>query len=245
MGNNQKPFVSVIVPAYNEAARIGQTLKAIDLFFQEKDFEYEIIVVDDGSSDQTKSVVEELKINKLALVSYGQNRGKGFAVHYGVWQARGEWILFTDADNSTPIEQFDRLMAESANYKVIIGSRYLKESTITVHQDWLRRLVSRAGNLLIQLLILPGIADSQCGFKLFAASEVKAIFSLQTIWRWGFDMEILRIAKEQGLKIKEVPIIWRNDDQSKMQSRRVFFEMLGELFRIFGNSIRGRYRPVK
>jgi len=244
MTARDKPLLlSIIVPAYNEEARITTTLKAINAFFARKDFGFEIIVVDDGSRDQTEIVVNDLHLNSVRLVSYGQNRGKGYAVNYGVKQAKGQWILFTDADSSTPIGEFDRLWAEIDSDRVIIGSRYLKASHITVKQGVPRIVISRLGNLLVQTLILPGIKDSQCGFKLFSAPAAKTIFSRQTIWRWGFDMEILRIAKEHGLKIKEVPITWRNDDQSKIQSSRVFTNTLGELFRITWNSLLGRYQP--
>ena len=244
MTKDEPLLLSVVVPAYNEEGRISQTLRAIDQFFSVKGFDYEIIVVDDGSRDQTPAVVTSLKIDRLRLVNYGQNRGKGFAVNYGVKQAEGAWILFTDADNSTAIEQFDQLFQAASEYRVIIGSRYLPASHITVRQGIPRIILGRLGNLLVQALILPGIKDSQCGFKLFEASQAKEIFRLQTIWRWGFDMEILRIAKERGLKIKELPIIWRNDDQSKIQSSRVFISTLGELFRIKLNSLLGRYRPA-
>lgn len=243
--NNSQPLITVIVPAYNEVGRIGSTLQIISEYFQRKELTHEILVIDDGSRDKTAQAVSELDVPQTRVLSYGSNRGKGFAVNFGVQAAKGKWILFTDADNSTPITEFDRLWQEASNDSVVIGSRYLKESRITVRQAVPRVILGRLGNLLVQLLILPGIKDSQCGFKLFNADNAKKIFAHQTIWRWGFDMEILRIAKERGLKIKEVPITWRNDDQSRIQSSRVFIKTLGELLTIKKNSLLGRYGLAK
>lgn len=238
---SEKPLITIIVPAYNEEYRIAATLRAIEWYFERKKLPHEILVVDDGSTDETRRVVDGLGIPHTRVLSYLDNRGKGFAVNYGVQAARGAWIMFADADNSTPIDQFDRLWLEADSDRVIIGSRYLKESVITVRQAVPRIVLGRLGNLLVQLLILPGIKDSQCGFKLFEATAAKKIFAKQTIWRWGFDMEILRIAKETGLKIKEVPITWRNDEQSRIQSSGVFLKTLLELLSIKKNSLLGCY----
>lgn len=238
---NPQPYITVVIPAYNEAKRIPTTLREISRYFEQKKLTYEILVIDDGSSDETGRIVGQLSIPNSRVLNYGANRGKGFAVNFGVQAAEGQWILIADADNSTPIDQFDRLWRETDKDRVIIGSRYLGGSSITVRQSLLRVILGRLGNLLVQLLLLPGIKDSQCGFKLFEAGAAKKIFALQTIWRWGFDMEVLRIAKEQGLKIKEVPITWRNDDQSRIQSSRVFVKTLGELLTIKKNSLLGHY----
>lgn len=212
--------ISIIVPAYNEENRIAPTLQIINTFFASQNYSYEIIVVDDGSKDQTTTVVNNLKLPHTQVISYGGNRGKGYAINFGVKASSGDWILMTDADNSTPIEQFSKLFTQTDQFEVIIGSRYMSGSTVTVKQSTPRIVMSRLGNLLVQLLVLPGLFDTQCGFKLFSASAARAIFPLQTIWGWGFDIEILRIAKEQGYKIKQVPITWRNDDQSRIQSIR-------------------------
>lgn len=234
--------LSVVIPAFNEEKRIGATLQAVSAFLQKQTDEYEIIVVDDGSKDSTTTTVEQLALPHVRVVSYGGNRGKGYAINYGVGQASGDWILMTDADNSTPIEELPKLLAATNNNQVIIGSRYTRGSNVTVRQGVPRIAMSRLGNLLVQLLILPGIHDTQCGFKLFSAAAAKRIFPLQTIWGWGFDMEILRIAKEQGYKIREVGVEWRNDDQSRIQSSTVFTKTLRELFTIRNNSWKGMYR---
>ena len=242
MSKNQPPLLSIVVPAYNEAARIGKTLKEISNYFEKRGDSYEIIVVDDGSRDDTQAVVEKLALPNLRLVSYGNNRGKGFAVNFGVKSSRGEWVLFTDADNSTPINQFDRLWLQTDSHQIIIGSRYLKDSHIAIRQGVPRIVLGRLGNLLIRALLLPTIRDTQCGFKLFSRRAAEDIFAAQTIWHWGFDMEILRIATEHGFKIKEVPITWLNDEESKIQSNRVFAKTLMELFTIKKNSLFGQYR---
>jgi dolichyl-phosphate beta-glucosyltransferase len=233
--------VSVVVPAYNEAERIGPTLQRIVDFFSTQSIPLELVVVDDGSSDQTVAVVEGLRLPGVVVMSYGGNRGKGYAVHYGVTHARGDWVLFADADNSTPIEEFSKLWNERDRYQVIIGSRYLAESNIVIKQNKLRVFISRSGSMLTRFLLLPGIKDTQCGFKLFSNDAVRDIFQYQTVWRWGFDMEILRIAKEHGYQIKEVPVRWYNDEGSKIHSSRVFFATLSELLTIKKNSLLGRY----
>jgi dolichyl-phosphate beta-glucosyltransferase len=233
--------LTVVVPAYNEEARIGKTLQAINAFLSEKSFDYEIVVVDDGSKDATQKVVGGLGIKAVRIVSYGRNRGKGYAINFGANCAKGEWILMTDADNSTPITELDKLWPFTDDYEVIIGSRYRRGSHIAVRQGVPRILLSRLGNILVQLLLLPGIRDSQCGFKLFSSRAAKKIFPLQTVWGWGFDMELLRIAKERGYKIKEVPVTWYNDEQSRIQNARVFTKTFAELLTIKRNSMQGEY----
>ena len=239
------PRISIIIPAYNEEDRIAPTLKKITRYFSGRGESYEILVVDDGSKDLTGKIVTDLNIPEVHLLSYGKNRGKGYAVNYGVQHAKGNWILFTDADSSTPIEEFTEFWEQTNNEEIIIGSRYLPKSNITVKQSLLRIIGSRFGNALIQLLILPGIKDTQCGFKLFSKKSANEIFTRQTIFGWGFDMELLRIAKERGYKIKEMPITWHNDEQSKIQSSSVFTKTLSDLLAIKRNSLIGKYRTNK
>ncbi len=236
-------LISIVVPAYNEAERILPTLRKIKEYFDGRDEPYEIIVVDDGSKDNTANAVRSLNFENIGVVSYGSNRGKGYAINYGVRQAKGDWILFTDADNSTPIEEFAKLFTQIDKFEVIVGSRYLPESNITLKQSTPRIIASRFGNALVRLILLRGIRDTQCGFKLFSRRAAGEIFPLQTVFGWGFDMEILRIAREHGYDIKEVGITWHNDDQSKIQSSRVFIKTLNELFAIKRNALQGRYRP--
>lgn len=189
--------ISVIVPAYNEQKRIKRTLKAIDDYFSNKPMTRQIIVVDDGSSDDTVAVVESLrkKIHDLSVISYQPNRGKGHAIKKGIEESHGEYILFTDADNSTPIEEFEKFYPVLTDNSVVIGSRYIKGSNIVVTQTWYRVLLGRFANILIQMFILDGVRDTQCGFKAFRHEAAREIFSRMKIDRFGFDIEILAIAR--------------------------------------------------
>jgi glycosyltransferase involved in cell wall biosynthesis len=234
--------ISVVIPAYNEAKRLPGTLKIISDFFDNHEYKYEIIVVDDGSSDQTVKKVKNLKIKHMKVLTYKVNRGKGYAVNYGVSRAGGDYIIFADADNSTPFWQVENLLQAAKKKEVVIGSRYLKGSNIKIKQPLSRRIGARLGNLIIRLILLPRIKDTQCGFKLFQKKAAREIFSRQTIWRWGFDIEILYIAKKLRFKTQEIPIEWLNDTGSKVQSPFVFLSTLSELFRIKLNSLQKKYR---
>lgn len=237
-----KPDISVVIPAYNEAQRLPKTLKIIRDYFASTKYSYEILVVDDGSQDNTSEVARDMQIDQLRVLAYKINRGKGYAVNYGVTQANGNYIIFADADNSTPFEQIEKLLLKIEESPVVIGSRYLPESHIVVKQPLSRRVGARLGNLLIRLILLPRIIDTQCGFKMFRNDTAKEIFSRQTIWRWGFDIEVLYIAKKLGFGVREVPVEWYNDTATKIQSPFVFISTLSELFRIKLNSLQGKYR---
>ncbi len=236
--------ISIIIPAYNEAGRIKQTLIEINRTLSVVDYSSEVLVIDDGSTDNTRGVVRQVKSDRIKLIGYPHNRGKGFAVNYGVMHAKGQFILFCDADNATPFEQIELLMNQMRDKvcDVAIASRHLKQSRISENQSAHRRLAAKFGNWLIQLLLLPGIADTQCGFKIFTRHAAKIIFTRQTIWGWGFDIELLYIARLHQLKIAEVPVRWINMSGSKLQSPLVFLQTLGELFRIKLKSVRGVYR---
>lgn len=233
--------VSIVIPAYNEEKRIVKTLKKVVSFFDEKKLDYEVIVVSDGSRDKTCEVVEDFGSERVKVICVHQNHGKGFGVNRGVANAKGEKILFIDADNSTPIQQFCDLDQYTGEFEVVIGSRYLPDSKIKLKQPLVRIIGSRTGNLLIQAMILPGFSDTQCGFKLFTKDAAKRIFQRQTIWRWGFDMEILYIARKLGYKIKQVPVSWFNDERSKVQSFKTFLTTFLELIKIKINVISGAY----
>lgn len=233
--------ISIVIPAYNEEKRIVKTLKKVADFFDRQAMDYEIIVVSDGSRDKTCEVVENFGSDRVKIICVCQNHGKGFGVNRGVANAKGEKILFIDADNSTPIEHFSDLYQHLEEFEVVIGSRYSHDSKIKLKQPWIRIVGSRIGNLLIQTMILPGFPDTQCGFKLFTKDAAKRIFSRQTIWRWGFDMEILYVAKKLGYKIKQVPVSWFNDERSRIQSFRTFTTTFCELVKIKLNALRGVY----
>lgn len=233
--------ISIVIPAYNEEKRIVKTLNKVTNFFDGQKLDYEIIVVSDGSRDKTCEVVEKFGSDRVKIICVCQNHGKGFGVNRGVANAKGKKILFIDADNSTPIEQFCDLDRYAQEFEVVIGSRYSHDSNIKLKQPWVRIIGSRIGNFLIQAMILPGFPDTQCGFKLFTKDAAKRIFSRQTIWRWGFDMEILYVAKKLGYNIKQVPVSWFNDERSRIQSFRTFTTTFCELVKIKFNALRGVY----
>ncbi|MEK7673076.1 MAG: glycosyltransferase [Patescibacteria group bacterium] len=238
--------LSVIIPAYNEEKRIKISLPIIAAYFKNKNLSVEIIVVNDGSKDDTKKVVEgfKKKIPNLSLINLQKNLGKGAAVKSGMEASKGKYILFTDADNSTPIEEFDKLFTslKESDAQVAIGSRYLKDSNVKIRQPKYRILLGRAGNLLIRTILLRGISDSQCGFKLFESEAAKKIFVLQKVKRFGFDMESLVIAKSLGYKIIEVPVSWYNSTESRVRPIKDSLTTLKDLFFVKFNQLTGQYR---
>jgi len=238
-------FLSVIIPAYNEERRLPVTLLAVDKYLSEQTYPYEILVVNDGSKDNTVKIVKnfEKMINNLSCIGYGENRGKGYAVRFGMLKAQGKYRLFTDADNSTTVDQIERLipyLKPKGDFDVAIGSRAVKGHKILIHQPFYREMIGKTGNKLIQTIAVPGIHDTQCGFKCFTRKSAERIFSKQIIERWGFDFESLAIARLLGYKIKEVPIVWVNDHESKL-SKKAMFAMFRELLRVRMNLWRKKY----
>lgn len=211
--------ISIIVPAYNEAERIIPTLRSIQNHLCNSRYTYEIIVVDDGSTDETVSKLEHLitEMPFLKILEMPENQGKGAAVKNGMLAANGDIRLFTDADGSTPIEELEKLIAPIQNGEaaISIGSRYLKESEVEERQPFLRRAWSRLANGVIQKMLLPGIVDTQCGFKAFTAEATQEIFPSCKVKEWAFDLEVLTIAQKLNLTITEIPVKWLNDDRSK------------------------------
>ncbi len=222
--------LSIIIPAYNEEKRIVDTLRKIESFLSKKKLTYEIIVVDDGSRDKTVEVVRNSGVTNLRIIQKEINRGKGDSVRLGMLSAKGRYALFTDADNSTPIEEFDKMRDYFDDYKVIIGSRYLRNSNVEIRQPFYRRFVSRLGNLLIRAILIDNIHDTQCGFKAFELVAARNIFSRVTVERFGFDMEVLAISKMLKYEIKEVGVHWINDPKSKIHiikdSMKTFIELI-------------------
>lgn len=238
-----KPFLSVIIPAYNEAERIPKTLLDMDKYLSQAGFSYEIIVVNDGSKDKTAEVVEKMRplIKNLKLIDNKVNQGKGGVVAQGMLEAKGLIRLFADADNSTPIEQVEKFFPYfKEGYDIVIGSRVMKDSQLAVKQPFYRQILGRLGNLIIRLLAVPAIKDTQCGFKAFTEQAAEKIFSQLTIKRWGFDVEVLAIARLLGYRIKEVGIRWINDPHSKVKAS-AFFEVLTEVLKIRLNIWRKKY----
>lgn len=226
-------YLSAIVPAYNEEKRLGDTLKIIHDFLKQQHYSSEIIVVDDGSTDKTVEVAENLHIDILNIVKHGRNLGKGAAIKNGIMASRGELMLFTDADNSTPIEEVNKLIvAINEGFDVAIGSRALPDSDIVLHQPWYRETMGRVFNLLVRLLVLTGIKDTQCGFKLFKSDVARIVFKEQQLSGFAFDVEVLLLARKHGYCIKEVPIRWINSPASRVSPYRDALKMFKDIVRL-------------
>lgn len=238
-------YLSIIVPAYNEQRRLPKTLSSIDSYLRKQSYDYEILVVNDGSKDKTAEVVESLKvkIKNLRLVDNKENHGKGFVVRQGLLEAKGEYRLFTDADNSTSVDQVEKMWPEvKKGYDIVIGSRDLKESIIAVPQNWIRRRLGDVFNLFTQITCgLWGIWDAQCGFKIFTKEAVEKIFPKCKINRFAFDPEILVIAKKLGFKIKEIPVVWINEPESRVKFKSML-KMGLDLLKIRWNLIKNVYK---
>jgi len=248
-----KPYLSVIIPAYNEAKRLPLTLVDIDRHLRGVKYFYEIIVVNNNSTDATAEVVERFShiIKNLKLLNC-KVPGKGATVKRGLLEAKGEIRLFTDADNSTSVDQFSKMIpyfsakGGSASggkdgYDIVIGSRDVPGAKMIPPQPWYKRFAGNVGNLIIQILLLPGIWDTQCGFKAFTEEAALKIFPLMKIERWGFDVEILTLAKLLGYKIKEIPVVWVNDPFSRVKLSS-YFQVLLEVFKIKWWTITNKYR---
>jgi len=234
--------LSVIIPAYNEEKRIERTLLDVDSYLKKQDYGYEIIVVDNHSNDHTSEVVKKLETTtvKNAKVIYQGIRGKGAAVVLGVATAVGEYIMFMDADNATPISQIEKFWpALESGVEVVIGDRYM-DKTHEAKQPWFRTVLSRGSNLLIQFVLVPHINDTQAGFKAFNGKAAKAIFKHITIYGWAFDMELLAIALKLSYRIKAVPIV-REEHGGSTVPATAFLQSLRDLFRIKWKMLTGQY----
>ena len=244
---HKRPFLSVIIPAYNEERLIGDTLARVTEFLGAKPFDCEVIVVDDGSKDRTVERALEWSAKEkkvpIRVLENVRNRGKGFSVRKGFLSAAGEYACFSDADLSTPIAESDKLLKwNEEGFDVTIGSRALKDSQIDLHQPWWREIMGKTFNKIVQLIAIRGIKDTQCGFKCFSRKAYTEVFKRQTIDGFGFDVEALYIAKKLGFKIKEVPVIWVNRIESSVNPILHPIQMLGELFLIRFRDLMGVYK---
>jgi len=237
-------YLSVIIPAYNEEKRLPKTLAEIDKYLSKQDYSYEILVVSDGSTDRTVEVTRNLipKIKNLKVLDYEKNRGKGFGTREGMLKAKGKYRVFTDADNSTSIDQVEKMWPHfKAGFDIIIGSRDIKGAVIAVPQTWTRRRIGDIFNLFVQIICgLWRIWDTQCGFKGFTKEAVENVFPKCKINRFAFDPEILLLSKRMGYKIKEIPITWINDPESKVKLKSMI-KMGRDLIKIRLNLIKGVY----
>jgi dolichyl-phosphate beta-glucosyltransferase len=237
--------LSIVIPAYNEEGRLPKTLDCVVAYLQTRPDRSEIIVVDDGSSDRTAKVVKtyQEKYSAVRLVSNKQNRGKGFSVRHGMLEARGEISLFTDADLSTPMVEADKLIGalRERGFDAAIGSRAVDRSLIEVHQSVIREQAGIFFNYMVRWIMGIEFSDTQCGFKAFRRERTRIIFEQQRIERFGFDPEILFLAKRNGLRVAEIPVRWSHDSATKVNVVADGVRMLLELLLIRWNAIRGCY----
>lgn len=234
--------LSLIIPAYNEARRIGPTLHDAETYLARQSYVSEILVVDDGSGDDTASRIRE-SFPHVQVVSYRPNRGKGHAVKVGMQQAHGDYCVFSDADGSTPIQELEKLWPRfEAGADVVIGSRSLPASDVEVRQHVLRETMGRVFNLFVKSVVMSGYVDTQCGFKGFTRRSVDILFARQRLDGFSFDTELLFIARKHGLRIDQVPVRWRNAERSRVHIFKDSFRMFRDLFRIRVNDWMSRYR---
>ncbi len=238
---------SIIIPAYEEGARIGSSLDKVLTYAARRGWNAEVIVVNDGSSDNTAEIVLGYAANHpmLRLVEHPDNRGKGYSVRNGMLHARGEVLLFSDADLSSPIEEASKLFAAIADgADLAIGSRWLQSELQTQRQPLYRQFFGRIFNLLLRLILGLKFKDTQCGFKAFTRRAAQTIFPLQKIERWGFDPELLYLAKKFGFTVAEVPVAWAHREGTRINPLRDGIRMLGEMLRIRWNALSGKYAVV-
>jgi dolichyl-phosphate beta-glucosyltransferase len=229
------PYLAVVVPAYNEEPRILPTLQRIREYLQGQTYSWAVTIVSDGSTDQTNSIVATFCAAnpRFSLLAYEPNHGKGYAVRRGMLEAEGQLMLFSDADLAAPIEEIEKLLERmTPETAVAIGSRPLKESALEIHQPFYREMLGRASNMLIQVMGVPGIHDTQCGFKLFTKDASQKIFSRCKLDGFSFDFEALMIARDLGLRIEEVPIRWAHQEGSKVVLWRDAPKALYDLFKL-------------
>jgi glycosyltransferase involved in cell wall biosynthesis len=235
---------SIVIPAYNESERIRATLNRVLTHIQERAWNSEILVVDDGSTDDTADIVRQYAYDHpvFRLLQNPGNRGKGYSVRNGMLHARGELILFTDADLSSPIEEADQLFAALARgYDIAMGSRWLRAELQTERQPLHRQLFGRVFNLALRLILGLHYRDTQCGFKAFTRHATTLIFPLQHIERWGFDPEILFLARKFGLKVEEVAVHWAHREGTRINPLRDGIRMFLEMLKIRWYSLTGKY----
>jgi dolichyl-phosphate beta-glucosyltransferase len=245
---SQESFLSIVIPVYNEERRIGEGLRRVSAFLSLKNFPAEVIVSDDGSTDKTSEVVQAFIASHpnvpIRLLKAPRNRGKGAVVRDGMTQARGRYLLLTDADMSSPIKEVDKLIqALEKGADIAVGSRALRSPGCDVKQSKLRHTTGRIFSFLTRVLVLDGILDTQCGFKLFRADTTRELFKEQTIERFSFDIELLYLAARKGLRIKEVPVMWKEEPGTRVHFIKDPLNMVKDLFYL--RRLYGIRKPLK
>lgn len=242
--DDSRPNYSIIIPAYNESARVGDTLQRVLAHVADRGWDAEVIAVDDGSRDDTAEIIRSYarKDGRLRLVQNPGNRGKGYSVRNGMLHGRGEVLLFSDADLSSPIEEADKLFAAIADgADIAIGSRWLRRDLQTQPQPFHRQIFGRVFNLMLRLSLGLHFKDTQCGFKAFTHRAARKVFPLQTIERWGFDPELLYLARRLGLKVAEVPVEWAHREGTRISPLRDGSRMFVDMLKTRWNGLTGKY----
>jgi dolichyl-phosphate beta-glucosyltransferase len=237
-----EPELSVVIPAFNEASRLPETLRKVTHYLEARGTAYEVLVVDDGSTDATAQRAAETGGAAVRVLRNDMNRGKGYSVRRGMLEARGEKRLMTDADLSTPIEDLEHLLARiDEGCDVAVGSRAVPGARIEVRQPWYRENMGRLFNLFVRVLVVPGLRDTQCGFKVFTARAAREVFAVALLDGFCFDVEALYIARSRGYRVAEVPVTWRNDAASRVTTVGGLLAFL-DLLKVRANAWSGKYR---
>jgi dolichyl-phosphate beta-glucosyltransferase len=240
-----EPMLTVIIPAYNEASAIQHCIEEVIRLFEKEADSFEIVAIDDGSTDKTLEIVRDMARSepRIRTLTNGRNRGKGYTVKHGVLESRGNYVLFTDVDLSTPLTEYTKLKSKlDEGLDIAFGSRALSNSQLRIKQPWYRVWLGRLANKAIQSVVpaLKGIKDTQCGFKLFRGDVARKIFPFQTNERWGFDFEILHIARKHEFTVAEVPVQWSHSGDSRIRMSD-YPKTLMELIKVRINESKGRY----
>jgi glycosyltransferase involved in cell wall biosynthesis len=238
------PDLSIVIPAYNEEARLPATLERLAEYLPTLGLQTEVLIVDDGSRDRTAAVAGSFagRISGLRVLSNGTNRGKGYSVRHGMLEAAGELVLFTDADLSAPIEESDKLISALKNgYDVAIGSRAMSRSLISTHESAFREFAGIIFNKIVRVVLWLPFVDTQCGFKAFRRGRCRTIFELQRIEGFGFDPELLYLARHYGLRAIEIPVRWGHSPDTKVSMLRDSLKMFIDIFVIRWNALSGKY----
>src|ERR1700739_61712 len=239
--------LSIIVPSFNEELRLPRSLELIAAYLKASQRSCGVLVGDDGSTDRTAEVAASFgdRIANLRVLRNGENRGKGYSVRHGMLEAKGEYVLFTDADLSAPIEEADKLLTARQQYDVAIGSRAMNRELIEVHESPFREFAGIIFNRIVRIVLWLPFVDTQCGFKAFRRERCRIIFEQQRIERFGFDPELLYLARHHGLKSIEIPVRWAHSPATKVNMLRDSVQMFLDVFIIRWNALSGRYRVVR